>query len=85
MTSPAQPGRDRALPRLSTAGALAERYHLQVQQALGTAPPRTPERQAMWTEEPEYQEWAKQERERAIKLAEEQWRDPNRLAADLRG
>ena len=64
------------------ADALAEKHNADVQRALGTAPPRTPLTEAMWTSEPEYQEWQKQERERARKLAE--FHDPNVLAAEVR-
>ena len=64
------------------AEALAERYHVQVMQALGTAPPRTPLCEAMWAADPQYKEWQRQERERARELAE--WRDPNLLAREVR-
>jgi hypothetical protein len=74
---------DRVIAALEAdADALAEKHHEQVLRALGTAPPRTPLREAMWDSEPEMQEWKRQERERARKLAE--WRDPNRLAAEVR-
>ena len=67
----------------SDAEALAERHHEQVQRRLGTAPARTPLREAMWASEPEYQEWQRQERERARRLAE-QGHDPTRLAVEVR-
>ena len=65
------------------AEALAEKHHGQVQRALGITRPRTPLREAMWTEEPEYQEWQKQERQRARELAEA-GHDPNQLAREVR-
>ena len=64
------------------ADALADRHHVQVLKALGTAPPRTPLTEAMWTEDEEHKAWAKQELERARKLAE--WHDPDKLAAEVR-
>ena len=66
------------------ADALAEKYHVQVLKALGTAPPRTPEREAMWTNDPDYQAYQKQQRERAIQLAEGFGHDPDRLTAEVR-
>lgn len=65
------------------ADALADKHHVQVQRALGTAPPRTPLTDAMWVGEPEYQEWQRAERDRTRKLAE-LGHDPNKLAAEVR-
>ncbi len=64
------------------ADTLADKHHAQVQQVLGTAPPRTPLTEAMWTDTDEYKAWQKQELERARKLAE--FRDPDKLAAEIR-
>jgi len=66
------------------ADALAGRYAEETQRRLGTAPPRTPTREAMWTDDSDYQAWAKQERERAIELAK-QGHDPDQLAREVRG
>ena len=66
------------------ADALADRYAEETQRRLGTAPPRTPTREAMWAEDEDYQAWAKQERQRAIELAASGFHDPNKLAAELR-
>ena len=62
--------------------ALAERHHVQVQRELGTARPPTPLTEAMWSEDEEYKAWAREERDRARRLAE--WQDPDRLGAEVR-
>ena len=38
----------------------------------------------MWNEDEEYKAWQRQELERARKLALNEWRDPNKLAAEVR-
>jgi uncharacterized membrane protein YqiK len=64
------------------ADTLRDRHHEDVQRRLGTAPPRTPLTEAMWTEDEDYKTWQRQELERARRLAE--WRDPNKLAEEAR-
>ena len=66
------------------ADALADAYAASLKEKLGTAPPPTPLERAMWDGDPAMVEWKKQERERALELAK-QGRDPNKLAAELRG
>ena len=64
------------------ADALHSRFSDDTLRRLGTAPPRSPVREAMWSTDPDFKAFAKQELERARKLA--QWHDPDELARDVR-
>jgi hypothetical protein len=66
------------------AQALVSVYAEQVKAKLGNAEAQTPLIRAMWSEDDAYKDWAKQERQRAIDLANQGLHDPNRLAAELR-
>ena len=52
------------------AATLAERFGQELERRLGTAPPRSPLREALWDSDPEMVEFKKSERERARQLAE---------------
>jgi hypothetical protein len=64
------------------ADALADRHGDKVQQALGTAPPRTPLTEAMWNEDEECKAWQRQELERARQIAHRD--NVDQLAAEVR-
>jgi hypothetical protein len=66
------------------AGAIASAFGDEVKQALGVDQPRTPEKAAMWSEDPDYQQWAEEQRERAQQLANAGVADPARLAVEVR-
>jgi hypothetical protein len=51
------------------AATIAERLTPEQKKMLGTAPAATPQRQAMWHDDPAYQEWAKGQRERLNDMA----------------
>ncbi|MEO5576784.1 MAG: hypothetical protein ABIR67_01575 [Gaiellaceae bacterium] len=64
------------------ARAIAEAFSDAQKGQLGIAEPRSPEKEALWDDDPDNVAWKRRELERARQLAE--WHDPERLAAEVR-